>query len=137
MGQESDLHTALYAGGFLLLVGMAVWHRLRLERAVAALPGDVRARLGWDRAGGVSARRHRRRIARRLMLRGLPGWVPLSPEARRDLFWHRAFGLGAVVYLVGVLPLVWGAWALVPILGLPAAAILAMQAWWDGPWGSG
>lgn len=135
MGQESDLHTALYAGGFLLLVGMAIWHRLRLERAVAALPEDVRLRLGWVWTGETSARRHRRRIARRLILRGLPEWVPLPAEARRDLFWHRVFGLGAVVYLVGVLPLVWGAWILLPALGLPGAAILAVQAWWDGPWG--
>ncbi len=137
MEQALTLHTALNAVVFLLLVGMGTWHRLRLERAMGVLPDDLRERLGWLQPEHVTIRRHRRRIARRLMLRGVPDWVPLSDEARRDLFWHRVFGLAAVVHLVVVVPFVWGVAILTPMLGLPAAAILAIQAWLDGPWGDG
>jgi len=132
----TDLSTALYAGGFLLLIGLSVWYRLRLQGEIARLPGGVRGQLGWDWSGEISSRRHRRRIARRLIVRGLPDWVPLSEEARRDLFWHRLFGAGAIAYLVVVPGAVWGAWVLLPMLGLPIAAILAVQSWWDGPWGT-
>ena len=137
MALTPDLHTLLMVAGFVLLVGMSVWHRLRLQRAVAALPEEVRVRLGWIWSGETSDRRHRRLVARRLLVRGLPGWVPLSEEARRDLFWHRAFGLAAGVYLFGIMPAVWGAWTLVPMLLLPILAVVAVQSWFDGPWGGG
>ena len=132
-----DLQTVLMVLGFLLLIGMSAWHRHRLRREVVALPDDVRERLGWIWTGETTARRHHRLMSRRLLLRGLPEWVPLSEAARRDLFWHRAFGIAAGVYLVTVMPAVWGAWMLVPMLAVPVAAVLAIQAWFDGPWGNG
>lgn len=135
MNESLDLHTVVLALGFLMLVGMSAWHRARLERAVAALPEEARERLGWIKPETISARRHRRMVARRLLLRGLPGWLPLGAEARRDLFWHRAFGFGAGAWLVGALPVAWGVWILIPVLGLPLAATLAIYALIDGPWG--
>ena len=130
-----DLRTALMAVGFVLLVGMSMWHRVRLQREMGVLSDDVRERLGWIWTGEISARRHRRLMARRLLIRGLPGWVPISEEARRDLFWHRAFALAAGIYLFGIVPAVWGAWMLVPMFLLPIVAVLAIQSWFDGPWG--
>ena len=55
-----DLHALVMALGFLLLIGMSAWHRLRLQRAVAALPDEGRERLGWIWTGEASALRHRR-----------------------------------------------------------------------------
>ena len=133
MDRALDLHSYLLIAGFLLLVGMSAWHRLRLEREVRALPEEVRERLGWARPG-QNSRSERRRIARRLVMRGLPDWVPLSEAARRDLRWHRAFGLGAGLFLIIAPAAAWGVWILVPVLGLPAIAILAIHAWLDGPW---
>lgn len=137
MAPAIDLRSVLMVVGFVLLVGMSVWHRARVQRAVAALPDDVRLRLGWIWTGEISDRQHRRLMARRLLVRGLPDWVPISGAARRDLFWHRAFGLAAAVYLFGVMPAVWGALALVPMLLVPIVAVIAVQSWFDGPWGDG
>lgn len=137
MAPAIDLRSVLMVLGFVLLVGMSVWHRVRVQRAVAALPDDVRLGLGWIWTGEISDRQHRRLVARRLLVRGLPDWVPLSGATRRDLFWHRAFGLAAAVYLFGVMPAVWGAWVLVPMLLVPIAAVIAIQSWFDGPWGDG
>ena len=130
-----DVRTVALALGFLLLIGMAALHRHRLNRALTALPAETRERVGLIQPEGVTAHRHRRAVARRLLLRGLPDWLPLGAEARRDLFWDRVLGLAAGLYLVGLLPIVWGVWSLIPVLGLPIAAALALYARIDGPWG--
>lgn len=135
MRESLDVHTVVLALGFVMLIGMAALHRHRLNRAMAALPEEARERLGLIRPEDVSARRHRRVVARRLLMRGLPGWLPLGEEARRDLFWYRAFGFGAGAWLIGALPVAWGVWILVPVLGLPLAGTLAVYALIDGPWG--
>jgi hypothetical protein len=134
MGEGLDLHTAIQAVGFLLLIGVAVFHRHRVNHALAALPEETRERLGLIKPDDVSARKHRRIVARRLLLRGLPGWIPLGEESRRDLFWYRASGLGAIAYLAA-LPIAWGAAGLTPIMAPLLAAVLAITAWIDGPWG--
>jgi len=134
MAEGLDSSTVVQAIGFLLLIGVAVLHRHRLNRALAALREETRERLGLIKPEDVSAHQHRRVVARRLLLRGLPGWVPLGEEARRDLFRYRASGLGATAYLV-LLPITWGAQSLAPIMALLLAAALAICARIDGPWG--
>jgi hypothetical protein len=134
MGQ-GDLQTFLLIAGFLLLIGAYAWHRHRLVMAMREVPDDVRVRLDWEAPEDLRAvRRHRRRLSRRLVMRGLPEWVPLTREGRRHLFWHRFFGLAAAVWLILAPAAAWGAWFLVPLIGVPALVILGLHAWLDGPW---
>jgi hypothetical protein len=137
MAGAPDLPTVAMAAVFLLLVLLSARHRRRVLEAVARLPEAARERLGWHIGEDVAPRRHVRRVARRLLLRGLPGWLPLDPQARRSLAWHRVSGFAAVGWLVIVLPWAWGAAWLVAPLALGTAAILAVQGWVDGPWGRG
>ena len=130
-----DFRTVAMAAVFVLLVAGSVRCRRRVLLAVTALPGDVRERLGWYLGDDVAPRRHVRLVTRRLLMRGLPGWVPLPEAARRDLDWHRGLGFGAVAWVILVLPVAWGAAWLVAPLCLGTAAILAVQGWFDGPWG--
>lgn len=130
-----DLQTLLLIVGFVLLVGMSAWHRHHLVVAMRDVPDDVRARLDWEPPEDLrQVRRDRRRLSRRLVMRGLPDWVPLSAAGRRHLYWHRAFALGAALWLVVAPAAAWGAWFLVPLLGAPALVILGLHAWLDGPW---
>lgn len=134
MGQ-GDLQTFLLILGFLVLIGASAWHRHRLVVAMREVPDDARARLDWEGPADLSAvRRHRRRLSRRLVMRGLPDWVPLSAEGRRHLFWHRFFGLAATIWLILAPAAAWDAWFLVPLIGIPALVILGLHAWLDGPW---
>ena len=130
-----DARTILLIAVFLFLVGMSAWHRHRLVMAMREVPDAVRERLDWEAPEDLRAvRRHRRRISRRLVLRGLPDWVPLSAEGREHLRWHRLSALAAVVWLIVGPAAVWGAWMLIVLLGGPAVAIVAFHAWLDGPW---
>lgn len=131
-----DLQTFLLIAGFVLLVGLSAWHRHRLVIEMRDVPDRVRERLDWEAPDLRGVRRHHRRIARRLVMRGLPDWVPLSTEGRRHLRWHRLFGLGAALWLVIAPAAAWDVWMLLPLLGGPAIVILAVHAWWDGPWGT-
>lgn len=135
MAEGLDFHTVFVVIGYVMLIGMAALHRHRLNRAMAALPEETRERVGLIQPERISGRRHRRMIARRLMLRGLPDWLPLGEEGRRDLFWYRAFGFASAAWLIGALPIAWGVWILIPILALPLAAGFAIYALIDGPWG--
>ena len=129
-----DPQTFLLVAGFLLLVGMSAWHRHRLELEMREMPDEVRERLDLEPPDLRSVRRYRRRTARRLVMRGLPDWVPLSAEGRRHLRLHRLFALGAALWIIFAPAAAWDAWMLVPIVGVPALAILALHAWLDGPW---
>jgi hypothetical protein len=121
--------------GFAALIASAAWHRVRLDSEILALPQEIRDKLGWSHPGGNTYKRHRRHIANRLMLRGLPSWVPLSEQGWRHLMWLRLLGLGSAVYIAVVPTLVAGAWVLMLFLGVPVVVILAVYSWMVGPWG--
>ncbi len=134
MDQGLSVETMILLTGFAVLVVLAAWHRTRLDAEIEALPQALRDRLGWELPGDASLRRHRRRIADRLMLRGLPPWVPLSGQGRRHLMWLQISGLGSALYIIVVPPLAAGVWGLLPILGVPVVLILALRGWLVGPW---
>ncbi len=134
MDQGLSVETMALLVGFAVQVAAAAWHRVRLDLEIEALAQEVRERLGWEHRGDGTFKRHRRRIANRLMMRGLPTWVPLSGQGRRHLWWLRVLGLGSAFYIVVVPALVAGAWALVLLLGVPMVVILGLYGWLVGPW---
>ena len=134
MDQGLSIENLVLLVGFATLVASAAWHRVRLDIEIEAMPGEVRERLGWGHCGKGSFKRHRRRIANRLVLRGLPSWVPLSEPGWRHLMWLRVLGLGSAVYIVVVPALVAGAWALLPLLGTPMVVVLGLYGALVGPW---
>ncbi len=85
MDQGLTVETMVLLAGFAVLVATAAWHRTRLDIEIEAMPEELRERLGWEHRGDGSFKRHRRRIANRLILRGLPSWAPLSGQGRRNL----------------------------------------------------
>ena len=134
MAQGVSAQTMILLAGFAVLVAVVAWHRTRLDGEIEALPDAVRDRLGWKDAGSYTAKQHRRRLANRLILHGLPDWVPLSEQGRRYLRGLRASVLGSVAYIVVVPPAVAGEWVLLPILGVPVMLLLAVSRWLIGPW---
>ena len=134
MEQDISIDTLILLAGFAAIIGSAVWHRIRLDSEILVLPEEFRERLGWSHPGGGTYKRHRRHIANRLMLRGLPSWVPLSVQGRRHLMWLRLLGLVSAAYLVVVPVLVGGASVLLLFLGLPVVVILVVYSWFVGPW---
>jgi hypothetical protein len=132
--QGLSIETMVLLAGFAVQVAAAAWHRLRLDIEIEAMAGGARERLGWEHHGDGSFKRHRRHIANRLMLRGLPSWVPLSGQGRRHLMWLRVLGLGSAFYIVVVPALVAGAWILLLLLGAPMVVILVLYGWLVGPW---
>ena len=137
MEQGISIETMILLAGFTALVGSAAWHRVHLDSEILELPQEIRDRLGWSHPGGNTYKRHRRHIANRLMLRGLPSWLPLSERGRRHLMWLRLLGLGSAVYIAVVPMLVAGAWVLFLFLGVPIVVILSFYSWLVGPWGGG
>ncbi len=137
MEQGISIETMVLLAGFAALVASAVWHRVRLDIEIEAMPEEQRERLGWVHRGGGSFKWHRRRIANRLMLRGLPSWVPLSGQGRRHLMWLRVLGLGSALFVVVVPSLVAGTWVLLLFLGAPLVVILGLYGWLVGPWEGG
>lgn len=135
MDQGISIRTMILLAGFAVLVVSAAWHRVRLDSEILEMPQDARDRLGWSHPGGSTYKRHRRRLANRLMLRGLPGWVPLSARGRRHLLWLRVTGLGSAVYVAVMPALFAGTWELLLFLGVPVAVLLGLYGWWVGPWG--
>jgi len=135
MDQGLPIETVLLVAGFAVLVVSAVWHRIQLNAEIEAMPGETLDRLGWSNPGGQSRKKHRRRITNRLMMRGLPDWVPLSAQGWRHLRWLRIFGLGSALYLAVMPALMANAWGAVLFVGVPAVAILAVYGWMVGPWG--
>jgi hypothetical protein len=137
MADGIDLVTLAMAAVFGLLILQSGRHRRRMLEAVTRLPEAERERLGWHLGDDVAPRRHVRLVTRRLLLRGLPDWLPLAPEPRRDLALHRLYGFAAILWLVVVLPVAWGsAWLVTPMV-VGTVAVLALQGWFDGPWGGG
>ena len=134
MGQGISIETMILLAGFAAMVAPAAWHRTRLDAEIEALTEELRDRLGWRHSGGGTVKQHRRRIANRLMLRGLPSWVPLSGKGRRHLMWLRVLGLGSGLYIVVVPAIVAGAWVLLLFLGVPLVVILGLYGWLVGPW---
>jgi hypothetical protein len=134
MGQGLSIETMVLLAGFAVQVATAAWHRVRLDIEIEAMPGEARERLGWEHHGDGSFKRHRRHIANRLMLRGLPSWVPLSGQGRRHLMWLRVLGLGSAVFIVVVPTLVAGVWVLLLFLGAPVVVILGLYSWLVGSW---
>jgi hypothetical protein len=134
MDQGLTIETMVLLAGFAVLVASAAWHRVRLDIEIEAMPEELRERLGWEPHGDASFKRHRRHIANRLMLRGLPSWVPLSGQGRRHLLWLRVLGLGSAFYIVVVPTLVAGVWILLLILGAPVVVILGLYSWLVGAW---
>ena len=134
MDQGVTIETMVLLAGFAVQVATAAWYRFRLDLEIEAMAPEARERLGWEHHGIGTFKRHRRRIANRLMLRGLPSWVPLSEQGRRHLMWLRVLGLGSAFYIVVVPALVAGAWALMPLLGAPMVVILGLYGWMVGPW---
>ncbi len=134
MDQGLSIETMVLLAGFAVLVATAAWHRTRLDIEIEAMPEELRERLGWEHRGDGSFKRHRRRIANRLILRGLPSWAPLSGQGRRHLLWLRVLGLGSALFVVVVPPLVAGVWGLLPILGAPVVVILGLYSWLVGSW---
>ena len=137
MDQGISIETMILLAGFAVIIASAAWHRIHLDSEILELPQEFRDRLGWSHPGGETYKRHRRHIANRLMLRGLPSWVPLSARGRRHLMWLRLLGLGSAIYIAVVPTLVAGAWVLLLFLGLPVVVILAVYSWLVGPWGGG
>ena len=137
MDQGLSIETMILLAGFAVLVVLAAWHRTRLDVEIEALPQALRDRLGWGPPGDASVKQHRRRVAERLVLRGLPPWVPLSGQGRRHLMWLRVLGMGSALYIVVVPPLVAGVWVLLPILGAPIGLVLVLRGWLVGPWEGG
>ena len=137
MDQGISIETMILLAGFAAIIASAAWHRVHLDSEILILPEEIRDRLGWSHPGGNTYKRHRRHIANRLMLRGLPSWVPLSVQGRRHLMWLRLLGLSSAFYLVVVPPLVGGASILLLLLGLPVVIILAAYSWYVGPWQGG
>ncbi len=135
MDRGLSIETMILLAGFAVLVVLAAWHRTRLDAEIEALPEGLRDRLGWDRGGDATVRQLRSRLADRLVLRGLPSWVPLSGQGRRHLLWLRVLGLGSALYIIVVPPLVAGVWVLLVILGAPVVLILGLRGWLVGPWG--
>ena len=135
MDQGLFTENMILLAGFAILVVSAAWHRVRLDIEIEAMTKGARERLGWEHRGDGSFKRHRRRIANRLMMRGLPSWVPLSGQGRRHLWWLRVLGLGSAFYVVVVPALMVGAWVLLPLLGAPIMVILGLYGWMVGPWG--
>jgi len=132
-----DLPTVAMAAVFLLLILLSGHHRRRVLEAVMRLPEAERERLGWHLGDEDPPRRHVRLVTRRLLLRGLPDWLPLAPGPRRDLALYRLYAFAAILWLVVVLPLAWGsAWLMTPMVA-GTVAVLALQGWFDGPWGGG
>ena len=134
MDQGLTLETMVLLAGFAVLVASAAWHRTRLDAEIETLPSALRDRLGWEFSGATSLRRHRRRLADRLVLRGLPRWVALSRRGRRHLGWLRILGLGSALYIIVVPALVAGVWALLALLGAPLLLFLGLRCWLVGPW---
>jgi hypothetical protein len=134
MDQGISTETMILLAGFAAIVASAAWNRVQLDAEILLLPQEIRDRLGWSHPGGASYKRHRRHIANRLILRGLPAWVPLSARGRRHLMWLRLFGLASAVYIAVVPTLVAGAWVLLLLLGLPVVVILLVYSWLVGPW---
>jgi len=132
-----SVETMILLAGFAALMASAVWHRVQFDSEILELPQEARDRLGWSHPGGNTYKRHRRHIANRLMLRGLPSWVPLSEKGRRHLMWLRLLGLGSAVYIIVVPTLLAGAWVLMLFLGVPVVVILAVYSWMVGPWAGG
>ena len=134
MDQGLSIETMVLLAGFAVLVATAAWHRTRLDIEIEAMPQALRDRLGWGRAGDATVRQHRRRIADRLVLRGLPSWVPLSGQGCRHLMWLRVLGLGSALFVVVVPTLVAGVWVLLLFLGAPVVVILGLYSWLVGSW---
>ena len=134
MDQGISIETMVLLIGFAVLVASAAWHRTRLDAEIEALPRALRDRLGWEPPGDASLKRRRRRIADRLVLRGLPPWVPLPGPGRRHLMWLRLLGAGFGPFHHRGAPLVAGVWGLLAILGPPVMLILALRCWLVGPW---
>ena len=134
MEQGISLETMILLAGFAVLVSVVAWHRSQLDGEIEAFPDAILDRMGWKDAGDYTAKQHRRRLANRLILRGLPGWTPLSAQGWRHLLWLRVFALVSVVYIVVVPPLVAGEWVLLPILGVPTALTIVVGGWVVGPW---
>ena len=134
MDQGISIEAMILLAGFAAIVASAAWHRVHLDSEILELPVDVRDRLGWSHPGGNTYKRHRRHIANRLMLRGLPSWVPLSEKGRRHLMWLRLMGLGSAVYIVVVPTLLASAGVLTLFLGVPVVVVLAVYSWLVGPW---
>lgn len=135
MDQGISIETMVLLAGFAAIIVSAAWHRTRLDTEILKLPQEVRDRLGWTPPADGSLTRHRRHIANRLMLRGLPAWVPLSDRGWRHLMWLRVMGLGAAVYIAVVPTLVAGVWVLLLFVGVPVLVILGIYCWLVGPWG--
>ncbi len=134
MVQGLTIETMVLLAGFAVLVATAAWHRTRLDIEIEAMPEELRERLGWEHRGDGSFKRHRRRIANRLILRGLPSWVPLSGQGCRHLMWLRVLGLGSALFVVVVPTLVAGVWVLLLFLGAPVVVILGLYSWLVGSW---
>ena len=134
MDQGVSTETMILLAGFAAIVASAAWNRVQIDAEILMLPQEIRDRLGWSHPGGATYKRHRRHIANRLMLRGLPSWVPLSARGRRHLMWLRLLGLGSAVYIAAVPTLVAGAWVLLLLLGLPVVVTLLVYSWLVGPW---
>jgi hypothetical protein len=134
MDEGISVETMILLAGFAAIVGSAAWHRIHLDSEILALPDEIRKRLGWHHPGGDTYKRHRRHIANRLMLRGLPVWVPLSARGRHHLMWLRLLGLSSAVYLPAIALFFFNAAALTLSIGLPVIVILAVYSWLVGPW---
>jgi len=134
MFDKLDTTTLLLAAGYLPILGASVYHRFRFDHAVAALPETERTALGWEGRRGGSTRIAQRRIASRLILRGFPGWTSLPERALRNLALHRVLAFAALYYLAVVPAAIWNVLILIPAIGTPITAGLALRAWWDGPW---
>lgn len=132
---QIDAGTAGLVAGFAALVGGAGWSRVRLDREVETLGPETLTSLGWRRPSGAFALTHSRRVADRLILRGLPTDLPLSAAGWRHLRRLRIFALCACFYLAVVPAALYGVWILTLLLGVPVAAILLARAWMVGPWG--
>ena len=137
MDQELSIETMFLLAGFAVQIVSAAWHRVRLDIEIEAISEELRERLGWEHHGDGSFKRHRRRIANRLMLRGLPSWVPLSRQGRRHLMWLRVLGLGSAFSIVTVPTLRAGAWGLLLFLGSPVVVVLGLYSLRVGPWEGG
>lgn len=132
---QIDTNTAELVAGFAALVAVAGWNRVRLDREIEALGSQTLTALGWKRPSRVSPLTHRRRLADRLVLRGLPADLPLSAAGWRHLRWLRMSALGTCFYLAAVPAVFYGVWILSLLLGVPVVAILGIRAWMVGPWG--
>ena len=135
MGLSTSSEIAVLAV-FFVFVGLVGWFRVALDAEFKKLPPGLQDWLGLN-ATGRRARRGRQNIADRLLIYGVPDYVPLSQEGRTVLSRLRMLML-AFLMILALAPAifsgsVWGLYTLPLVLAVLGARAFIVGRWPEAP----